>query len=302
MKSNARLAPNNNKSRQVRFAFFGTAPLSGGVLGALEGVGLLPALVVAGADSKDIRTKEIVVPPEKIWALSRSIPVIQPEKIDVDFIASLSKESWDVFVVASYGKILPKKLLDIPRRGTINIHPSLLPRLRGPSPIRSAILNDERATGVSIMLLDEKMDHGPLIAQKKVMVEPWPPHGTELDALLAREGGELLVTILPEWIEGKVEAQAQNHDIATICSIFSKEDGFIDLATDPYKNLLKIRAYEGWPGTFTYFEKGGKKIRVKIIDAHIHNSALIIDRVVPEGKKEMPYEDFLRSGARPIST
>ncbi len=284
----------------IRFAFFGTFPLAEAVLDALESAGFLPALIVAGSDARDTRTKETIFPPEKKWALDRNIPVIQPEKIDADLIAMLEKESWDVFIVASYGKILPKKLLDIPRRGTINMHPSLLPRLRGPSPIRSAILNDEKNTGASIMLLDEKMDHGPLIAQKKVSVDPWPPHGYDLDMLLAKEGGSLLAQILQEWVDGEIDAREQNHDVATYCKIFTKEDGMLDLRDDPYKNFLKIRAFEGWPGTYAFFERDGKKIRAKILDAHITNGKLVIDRVIPEGKREMSHEDFLRSGARII--
>ena len=283
----------------IHFAFFGTAPLSEGVLSALEETGFVPALIIAGADTKDIRTKEMVSPPEKRWAESRSIPVVQPEKMDQDFVDSLSKEVWDVFVVASYGKILPKKLLDIPRRGTVNMHPSLLPRLRGPSPIRSAILNDEKSTGVSIMLLDEKMDHGPLIAQKRVPIDQWPPRGHELDRLLAHEGGALVAQILREWVGGEIDAHEQNHDVATYCKIFTKEDGLLDLNDDPYTNLLKIRAYEGWPGTYAFFERDGKKIRVKILDGHLSQNKLVLDRVIPEGKREMTYAEFLLSGARP---
>jgi methionyl-tRNA formyltransferase len=285
--------------KTIRFAFFGTFPLAEAVLDELESAGFTPSLIVAGGDIRDTRTKEMIFPPEKKWALDRSIAVVQPEKIDSDFIESLARESWDVFVVASYGKILPKKLLDIPRRGTINMHPSLLPRLRGPSPIRSAILNNEKSTGVSIMLLDEKMDHGPLIAQKKVTIDPWPPHGYDLDIHLAKEGGLLLSKILRQWVDGDIEAHEQNHDVATYCKIFTKEDGLLDLNDDPYTNLLKIRAYEGWPGTYAFFKKDSKEIRVKIIDAHVEKNRLMIDRVIPEGKKEMSYEEFLRGGARP---
>jgi methionyl-tRNA formyltransferase len=203
-----------------------------------------------------------------------------------------------VFVVASFGSILPKTLLDIPKHGTVNVHPSLLPRLRGPSPMRSAILRDEKETGVSIMLLDEQMDHGPLLAQKKVFVDPWPSRGRVLDDLLAREGGALLAKTLPLWVAGEIEPQEQNHDLATYTEKFTKEDGLLDLKDNPYRNLLKVRAFEGWPGTYALFERAGKRIRVQILDAHLDGSRFVIDIVKPEGKKEMPYEDFLRSGAK----
>lgn len=287
---------------KIPFVFFGTAPLAIGVLDALEGANFLPTLIVAGSDRVDSRSKEIVFPPEKKWAIDHNIEVAQPEKIDAEFTSKLKAESWQLFIVASYGKLLPKALLEIPARGVLNVHPSLLPRLRGPSPIRSAILTDECETGVSVILLDEELDHGPIIAQKKVHIPDWPPHGKELDDLLAYEGGKMLASILPLWIRGEVEAHPQNDDLATYCSEFKKEDGLIDIADDPYKNLLKIRAYEGWPGTYSFLEtrstrsgqENRKKIRVKIIDAHLENGSLKVDRVIPEGKREMPYEKFIR--------
>jgi methionyl-tRNA formyltransferase len=259
-----------NPKTNSTFAFFGTAPLAAPVLAELANAGLMPARTI---DSGTI-TQEL--------------------------LEELKQEKWDVFVVASFGAILPKELLDIPKHGTINVHPSLLPRLRGASPMRSAILNDDKETGVSIMLLDEELDHGPLLAQKKVAISPWPPHGKALDELLAHEGGKLLARTLPLWIAGEIEAQEQNHDLATYTRKFTKEDGLLDLKDDAYQNLLKIRAFEGWPGTYAFFERSGKKIRVQILDAHLTNEKLIIDIVKPEGKKEMPYDDFLNSGATSI--
>jgi methionyl-tRNA formyltransferase len=259
-----------SSARQFRFAFFGTFPLAEGVLAELAAAGLVPAKSFARAD------------------------------ITSAFIEELARETWDVFVVASFGKILPKAFLDIPRRGVLNMHPSLLPRLRGPSPIRSAILNNEKDTGVSIMLLDEKMDQGPIIAQKKVVVPEWPMRGTELDALMAREGGALLATTLPLWVAEEIEAQEQNHDVATYCQVFVKEDGLLDLKADAQTNLLKIRAFDGWPGTYAFFERAGKKVRVQVLDAEVINNRLQIMTVKPEGKGEMAYEAFLRSGAKPL--
>jgi methionyl-tRNA formyltransferase len=165
--------------------------------------------------------------------------------------------------------------------------------------VRSAILENERETGVSIMLLNEKMDEGPIIAQRKVPVPEWPPRGRELDALLASEGGKLLAEMLPQWVAGEIDAKEQNHDIATYCGIFTKEDGLLDLKADPYHNLLKIRAFDGWPGTYTFFERAGKRIRVQVLDAEVINSRLQIMTVKPEGKGEMAYDAFLRSGATP---
>lgn len=275
------------------FVFFGSSPLGVATLNALENAGYLPSTIVTGPDA--IVRKKVVPPPEKTWALERGIPVFQPTKIDIDFISQLSTINCHLFIVAAYGKILPKALLNIPKHGTLNVHPSLLPKLRGPSPIRTAILNDDRDVGVSIMLLDEEMDHGSILAQKKVPVPEWPMGALALEELLAREGAKLLVQVIPEWLAGNIEPGEQNHDLATYCSHIKKEDGHINLTDDPHKNLLKIHAYEGWPGAYTFFEHKYQRIRIQILEAHIdNNNNLLLDHVRPEGKKEMSFEDFTR--------
>ncbi|MFC1730762.1 methionyl-tRNA formyltransferase [candidate division KSB1 bacterium] len=273
--------------------FFGTPQISVFVLEELEKKGMLPSLIITAPDKPRGR-KMLMTPPEaKVWAEERGIEVMQPEKIDDVFMDELEaqapRDGFDVFTVAAYGKLLPKRLLEMPKHGVVNVHPSLLPRLRGANPIRGAILADEKVVGVSIMLVDEKMDHGPIIAQEKVDVPEWPPRGSELDELLARYGGELLSSVLPQWLAGEITPQEQNHGEATLTKKVKKEDGLIDLNDDPYQNLLKIRAYEGWPGT--YFFKDD--VRVKITDAELGNNELKITRIIPEGKKEMDYETFL---------
>lgn len=284
---------------EVRFAYFGTPELAVTILEALSTAGFTPALVVTRPDAPAHRGKVLTPPPVKVWADAHSIPVLQPVKLTDDMLAELKKDEWDVFIVAAYGKLLPQALLDIPAHGTLNVHPSLLPRLRGPSPIQSAILNDERETGVTIMLIDAEMDHGPIIEQEFVDIPEWPPRANELEDLLAHEGGAILAETLLPWVRGEIAAQEQDDAQATYCKTIKKEDGLIDLADDPQKNLLKIRAFEGWPGTYTFFERNGQKIRVQIIDAHLADGELVIDTVRPEGKRDMPYADFLRSGASP---
>lgn len=284
-------------SYQLSYVFFGTGLIAVGALEELEKAGSRPSLIVSSPDKPQGRKLVLTPPPAKVWAAERGIEVWQPEKLDLEFISSLqatsSKLQATLFIVVDYGKFLPKTLLDVPERGVINMHPSLLPRLRGPSPIRTAILNDEKETGVSIMLVDTKMDHGPIIAQRKIVIPDWPPRGRDLDSLLSREGGKLLAEIMPLWVRGEIEAHEQNHDIATLSRLFKKEDGLLDLTSgDPYKNLLKIRAFDGWPGTYAFFEKDGSHVRAKIIDAHIENNKLVIDTVKPEGKKEVPYKNF----------
>ncbi|PIR82840.1 methionyl-tRNA formyltransferase [Candidatus Kaiserbacteria bacterium CG10_big_fil_rev_8_21_14_0_10_59_10] len=295
---------------RLPYVFFGTGTIAAGVLGELERAGLLPVLVVTAPDKPLGRGGALTPSPVGAWAAARSIEMSTPERLDADFLASLQaaadKRQVPLFVVVDYGKLLPGKLLDIPRRGTLNMHPSLLPRLRGPSPIRSAILNDERTVGVSVMLVDEKMDHGPIVAQRIVAVPQWPPRGSELDELLSHEGGKLLAEVLPQWAAGAIESTPQEHEKATFTKLFKKEDGLLDLSAphtagaDAYKSLLKIRAFEGWPGTYAFFERGGKRFRMQILDAHLDaGGALILDTVKPEGKNAMPYADFARSGALP---
>ena len=277
---------------KISFAFFGTSHIAVYILDELEKAGFLPSLVIAPPDKPKGRGLRASPVPARTWAKSHGIPVH----------TELPNEhaKFDVCIVADFGKIIPKQILELPRRGFLNVHPSLLPRLRGASPIRTAILNDERETGVSIIKLDDEMDHGPLVAQKKVALPEWPIRASKLDEILMREGGRLLAQILPQWIAGEIEAQPQNHDVATFSEILKKEDGLINFRESPRKNLLKIYAYEGWPGTYAYFERAGKRIRVGVLDAHIENDELVLDVVKPEGKKEMRYDEFERSGAKPM--
>jgi len=277
-----------NDSRQIRLAFFGTSHIAVYVLDALIDARLTPALIVTLPGKPKGRGLVFKQTAVELRAQAVGIPLAHDWQ-------RFESDAWDVAVVVDYGKILSKSILDVPHKGFLNVHPSLLPRLRGPSPMRSAILHDERETGVSIILVDEEMDHGSIVAQKKVAVPNWPVKNSELEKLLVPEGGRLLAQVLPEYVAGHIEPREQTHDLATYSEKFSKEDGLLDLKADPYKNLLKIKAFEGWPGTFAFFERSGRRIRVAILDAHIEHAALIIDAVKPEGKRKMPYADFARS-------
>lgn len=270
---------------KYKIVFFGTPEFSVAVLEELYKKNIVPTLIVTTPDAKVGRGLVLTPSPTKIWAEEHDIDVIHDHDDDI-----LLNTEWDLFIVASYGKILPSRLLDLPNKGVLNVHPSMLPKFRGASPIVSAILEDEKETGVSIMLLDEKMDHGPIIAQAKVEVDNWPPRADVLENILVKEGGELLAEVIPLWMKGEITPVEQDHDRATFSKKISKEDGLINLEEDDYKNYLKIQALFGWPGT--YFFVNGK--RVKITDADFTNEKLVINKVIPEGKKEMEYKDFLR--------
>jgi len=287
------MAKTTKKPRDIRFVFFGTSRFAVGVLDELCRSGFTPALVVAGADTKRGRGMEIKPPPTKVWAGERNIAVAQPEKLNERFIGELQNSEWDVFVVASYGKLLPKKLLEMPQRGTLNVHPSLLPRWRGASPIQASILHDDE-TGVSIMLLDEEMDHGPIVAQARISPEEWPIKAGLLRELLAAEGGKLLAEVMLPFLSGEITPEEQEHEQATFCKKVQREDGLIDLNGEPQQNFRKIQAYSPTPGAYFFVERGGKHMRVKVAQASLRDSGLVIERVVPEGKREMDYQDFLR--------
>lgn len=293
--------------------FFGTPEFAVYTLNALEEGGIVPDIIVTTPDKPAGRGLELKSSPVKKWALERDIPLLQPYSLkptndaqNQDIVRAneeamdlLTNSEWDLFIVSAYGKILPKEILNLPRKGTLNVHPSLLPKFRGASPIESQILNDEKTVGVSIMLLDEELDHGPILAQASITPDDvpakteWPLPARALEQLLATTGGELLVEVISPWLDDTLKAEAQKHDRATFTQKIEKEDGEILLDDDGRKNYLKYLAYDVWPGVFFFVEKGSKKIRIKITEAKYENNTFIPIKVIPEGKKEILFTDFV---------
>lgn len=291
---NAEVSTPLSNTNPLPFVFFGTPKFAEIVLSELENAGYIPSLVVTAPDKPKGRKLLLTPSDVKLWAQTRNIPVLTPASLANDEIfLELAKFSDTLFIVAAYGKIIPQRILDIPHNGVLNVHPSLLPKYRGSSPIESAILSDDTGTGVSIMELDAEMDHGPIVAQEEHTPSDWPPKGTELTDALAHIGGKLLATCIPSWIT-EHHSTPQEHGEATYTKKIVKEDGLIDISGDPVQNYKKFRAYDEWPGAFFFVERNGKQIRVKITDATLKENNLTITRVVPEGKNEMSYEDFLR--------
>ncbi|MFA5022682.1 MAG: methionyl-tRNA formyltransferase [Candidatus Paceibacterota bacterium] len=289
----------------VNFVFFGTDEFSVKVLDTLKEKGLIPSLIITGPDKPKGRKRLLTPPLSKVWGEENKIPVVQPTSLK-DLGAELpnleefgsSAPKFDFFLVASYGKIIPQEILDIPTHGTLNIHPSLLPKYRGPSPLETAILNGDSETGVAIMKLDAEMDHGPLLASEPFDLRSGqgiPLYNFEqLRDKLAVLGAELLVEILPDYLAGKIEPQEQDHTQATYTKKFTKEDGLLGLQDEPLANYRKILALNPWPGTYLNHNGPAGKIRVIIKQAHLDESGLVYDRVIPAGRKEMSWEDFLR--------
>lgn len=228
------------------------------------------------------------------WAHERRIEVVKPEKLDAVFIENFAQRDLAFSIVVAYGKILPQALLDI--APMYNIHYSLLPRWRGATPVESAILAGDSETGVAIQRIVFKLDAGALVAVETTPIgenETAPELRARLNAIAAKK----LVDIFPQLISGEVKLEEQDATAVTFCGKISKEDGLIGLSDGGIENYRKFRAYFGWPGIYTFFERGEKRIRTIITKCHMEGSKLVIDSVKPEGKGEMPYADFVRSGA-----
>lgn len=284
-----------------KIAFFGTPEFAVSILNELKRGNITPELIVTNPDEPKGRKLIITPPPAKIWATEHNIPAIQPENLKTK--PGELKDSFDLFIVAAYGKLIPDEILNTPKHGTINVHPSLLPKYRGPSPVQATILNGDTETGVSIMLLDKEMDHGPIIAQETYNLTTSHLYLPELKERLAEVAGRMLCKLIPDWIAGKIKAIPQSHTEASFTKKISKDDGFVpnqdlldlDLSADRANQIERmVRALNPDPGVFTYFETNGKKMRVKITRARVELNKLIIEKVIPEGKKEMSWEDFKR--------
>jgi len=250
----------------LSMVFFGSSRFSSYVLEELEKMNISPVL--------------------KIESARDPLPVAALQELDAN-----------LFVVASFGKILPKAVVEMPRFGTLNVHPSLLPALRGASPIQSTILTNSNP-GVTIIKMDEKMDHGPVIAQEVVPIEPWPDHYATVEEKLGHAGGRLLAQIIPAWIRGEIKAKAQGHALATFTKMIKKEDGLIDPAAPAVENWRKVLAYSTWPGAYMFFKsKTGKEIRLVVKEAEVREGKFTPVRVIPAGKREMTWKEFLLGNA-----
>ena len=289
-----------NLKEKTKIVFFGTPNLSVYALKEMQKQNIVPDIIVTAPDARAGRGRTLTPPPVKVWADKNNIQTLQPIKLDKEFREGLSnlfsttnenisvnnQKQNSLFIVFAYGKMLPKSLLNIPKHEVLNIHPSMLPKLRGPSPIRTSILHDKiESVGVSIIQIDRKMDHGPILVQEKYTPQEWPMDGKKLDEILSRKGGQILAEVIPQWISGKINPKPQLHTDATFCHFFAKKDGELNLNDDDYANYLKYCAMDEWPGTFFFHNNK----RIKITQAHFNNGKFIIDKIIPEGKKEMLY-------------
>jgi len=231
--------------------------------------------------------------PVKVFAKDRGIPIVEAEKLTAEVIEQIKAYKPDFLVVADYGLILPKALLALPTYAPLNVHHSLLPKYRGPAPVPAAILNGDTEAGVSIIVMTSGVDAGDILMQIPYTLKPDETTDsllTELNIL----GAQAVTSVIERYLLGTTQPVKQDETKASFTTYLYRKDGFLSLGDDPVLNWRKIRAYGEWPGTFFIVKHRGKDINVKIKKARYNDGLLTIERVIPENKREMSYEDFLR--------
>jgi methionyl-tRNA formyltransferase len=270
--------------------------------------------VVTQPDRASGRGRELKSPPVKTLAHELGVPTIQPEKLRApEAMEQLHAWTPDLIVVAAFGQILKKDVLDLPKHGCINVHASLLPRWRGAAPINAAILAGDEETGVTIMRMDVGLDTGPMLAKKSIRLKPDDTAGSGTRTL-SQLGADLLLETLPRWLAGEIQPQVQDDSLSTYAPMMKKEEGQLDFANDVNELERRVRAFNPWPGAFmdfngtmlkihhTHVEQGnaseGQRLIVQDQPAvGGRGGLLILDEVQPAGKKPMSGKSFL-AGAR----
>jgi methionyl-tRNA formyltransferase len=259
----------------------------------------------------------VKISPVKELAEKHGLPVLQPEKFDQEAIDQIKKISPDLIIVAAYGKILPEEILKIPDHGCLNIHASLLPKYRGPSPIQNALINGETKTGITIILMDKGIDTGDIIAQEAVDISP-EDNSETLHYKLAAIGADILLKTIPMWLNKELKPLKQDHTKATFCQLIEREDGHIvwDDKADSIHN--KFRALLPWPGVFSFWKINDALLRIKFTKISLEKNnpqtshrlgevfqlsdkigvqtiegVIILEELQIEGKKPVPIKDFL---------
>ncbi|MGD0799247.1 MAG: methionyl-tRNA formyltransferase [Acidobacteriaceae bacterium] len=297
----------------MRLVFCGTPEFAVPTLEAVIAAGHEVRLVVTQPDRAAGRGMGILAPAVKRVATAHGIELVQPEKIkaNAEFRARLQGIEPDAILVVAYGRIIPPWMLELPRRGCINLHGSLLPRYRGAAPIQWAVANGERETGVTTMRIDEGLDTGPMLLAERRMIAP-EETAIDLFESLAEVGAHLMVKTLHGLEEGTITPVAQNHAEATLAPILTREDGAIDFSRTAQQTFDRWRGFQPWPGAWTML-RGRKLIvhRMKRVggscaagEMHVDGerlmvgcgdgSALDLLDVQMEGKRRMGAAEFLR--------
>ncbi len=297
----------------ARIVYMGTAefalPPMEALLSQHEVIG-----VVTRPDALAGRGRRHLAPPVKEAALRYCLPLYQPRSLqDPEAVARIEGWEPEVIVVAAFGLLLPPAILGLPPGGCLNIHPSLLPKYRGAAPVGAAILAGEEAAGVTVMLMDEGMDTGPILAQRKVPIQPEDTRAS-LEGRLAQEGAALILETLPAWLAGELHPQPQSEEKASYAPPLQKELGWIDWNLSAVEIWRRVRAYHPWPSAYTTWQ--GKQL--KVIGAEVWEGwsgdvpsgwvvstsrgvgvatgagILLLREVQLAGRRAMPIDAFLR--------
>ncbi|HIF72572.1 MAG TPA: methionyl-tRNA formyltransferase [Dehalococcoidia bacterium] len=298
----------------MRITFFGSPQESADALDSLIKVGHQVIAVYSQPGRRAGRGRAKSPTPVSDFALAHELPVFTPRGLrnNPEELARLAETNSDVFVVVAYGRILPPEVLRIPPMGVVNIHPSLLPRYRGPSPVVTAILDGQSQTGVTVMLLDEGMDTGPILAQSPPIDLDGTERGADLQDRLFKEGALLLPAVLEGLQDGSITPTPQNDALATVTTLLERSDGEIVWSSPAEQIDRMVRAYDPWPGTFTSWNGKGLKVidvavssepstgagAVSAVDGRLTigtgTGALEITRLQIEGRQAVAAGDFLR--------
>jgi len=300
---------------KVRTVFMGTPQFAVSILESLLSSPCQVLAVYTQPDKLVGRGRQVAFPPVKRIALEHGISVIQAQTLkSSEVLEKLAGLQPELIIVAAFGSILPLAALSLPRFACLNVHPSLLPRHRGPSPVANTILCGDELAGVTIMLMDSGMDTGPILAQKKVGISFMDTAGS-LSSRLADVGAKLLLETLPDWLGGKIEPQAQDESQATYSKLTTSEEAEIDWHLSAVELWRRIRAYNPWPGCYTWCQ--GKRLKIheaspveNLVEGEIGEVIALKDppgvgvitglgtlglgQVQLEGKRKMSVDEFVR--------
>ncbi len=277
----------------MRIIFFGTPQ---DVVPVVENLkkNFAVVAIVTTPDQKAGRKQLLTPSPVKQFAEKNQIAVLTPQKFNIETQEQLQHLKPDLFVVAAYGKIIPNNILTIPKHSSINIHPSLLPKYRGPTPIQTTLLHGDKQSGITFMLMDDKMDHGPILHQIPFTLESTDTFGWLMQSKFA-QAGQILPHVIEEYLAGNLKPTPQDESQATYTKIITKQDGFIDIpdlenltSYEIEKGKLeidrKIRAFYPWPGVWTKVTIKNQEVRIKLLPKQ---------QVQIEGKNPMNVKDFV---------
>ncbi len=307
------------QKNKIKIIFFGTSDFAVPVLEALVKDSYSVAAVITTPDEPAGKKRVITPPPMKLAAQRLNIPVLQPDKLrgNSEFLENIKKIKPYIGIAGAYGKIIPQDIINLPEHGILVIHPSLLPKYRGPSPVQAAILNGDEKTGVTIIKIDDQIDHGDIVSVTDYQI---PDNGSfkEINDEIWRLGANLLIKTLPDYLTGEIQVQEQDHSQATFCKLLKSEDGEITSDDTAEKAYNKIRALNPEPGTYLWLNKNDKKTRLKILNAEskkepadfitfpdlfiinnqpalqLKDGHLILKKIQLEGGKPLNGEDFAR--------